>query len=83
MATVKTNMQGYVKDTKTGAVTNVDVSALAEHKHKVAKSKELKRLAEKIEQLEERVKKLESIQITPSPFESIFPFAQYNAGGIV
>ncbi len=84
MAIVKTNMQGYVKDTETGAVTNVNKEALQEHKGKVAKAKEIKSLIAKVNDLEERIKQLEirTLPIGPS-YGSIFPFSEYNAGTLL
>ncbi len=90
MATLKTNMQGYVKDTQTGVVTNVDKAALMDHKFKVSRAKDFKRLTAKVEELEERIKKLEAASLSfestyhyPPQNEHPFPFAQYTAGGIV
>lgn len=67
MVTVKTNMQGYVKDTQTGVVTNIDAAALNEHRNKVSKAKEIKRLTAKVEELETRIKRLEE---APTPIGS-------------
>ncbi len=85
MAIVKTNMQGYVKDTETGAVTNVNKEALQEHKGKVAKAKEIKSLIAKVNDLEERIKQLEirTLPISTPHYGSIFPFAEYNAGTLL
>ena len=59
MTAVKTNIPGFVKDERTGIVTNVDTAGLAEYKNKKAQIKRMKTLEEVVHQLELKVARLE------------------------
>jgi hypothetical protein len=56
---VKTNIPGFVKDERTGIVTNVDMAGLTEYKNKKAQVKRMKALEEVVRQLEIKLARLE------------------------
>jgi len=61
MRIAKTNVPGYVKDTKTGQVTNTNQAAFEEFKMTRTKAKEFESMKEDIKALRSRIEMLESL----------------------
>jgi len=52
---IKVKDTSYVKNERTGVVTNTDANALTEYKMKIKKSQELKDLKEQVNRLEREI----------------------------
>lgn len=52
---VKTNVSGYVKDSRTGMVYNKNYSELKSYREQIAKSKKINNLEQRLEELSEQM----------------------------